>query len=51
MGRRCDGKEKSRNYYKDFLAKSLGSTKRGRPRLHWRDEVDEDARMFRIKKK
>ena len=21
----------------------------GRPRLHWRDEVDEDGRMFAIK--
>ena len=32
-----------------LLTQSLSCRKRGRPRLHRRDKVDEDARMFAIK--
>ena len=31
------------------LAQPLGDRKRGKSRLFWRDEVDEDARMFEIR--
>ena len=34
---------------KILLAQPLGNRKRERPRLRWRDEVDEDARMFEIR--
>ena len=32
-----------------LLAQSLSSRKRGRPRLCWRDELDENAGMFGIR--
>ena len=34
---------------KILLAQPLGSRNIGRSILHWRDEVDKDARMFEIR--
>jgi hypothetical protein len=36
-------------YKKTLLAQLLDGKKRWRPRLCWRDEVDEDARMFGLR--
>ena len=47
MGRSCD--KKDQEISKNMFAQPLGSRERGRPRLHWRHEADEDARMFGIK--
>ena len=42
-------KENQEINIKIFLAQPLGARKRGRPRLRWRDQVDEDARKFGVR--
>ena len=39
-------KEDEKISKKENIAWTTDSRKVGRPRLHWRDEVDEDVRMF-----